>query len=96
MYEITSQIYEKTAQRLCDLVGNRNYFSGVIEFSHEETECRMVTSLIIYHKRVEMPDDNFDVIEDIIPVWWEFHTFIDGEERINDFDFSLLKEQIIR
>ena len=95
MYEISSQIYEKTAQKLCDLVGGNGYFSGTLEFAHEDIECRMVASLIIYRKRVEMPEGLFDVIDDIVPVWWEFHTVIDGEERINDFDFSLLKEYML-
>ena len=95
MYEISSQIYEKTAQKLCDLVGGNGYFSGTLEFAHEDIECRMVASLIIYRKRVEMPEGLFDVIDDIVPVWWEFHTVIDGEERSNDFDFSLLKEYML-
>lgn len=95
MYEITYPIYEKTAQKLCDLVGGDNYFSGTIEFACEDTECRMVASLIIYRKRVEMPEGVIEIIEDIVPVWWEFHTTIDGVERINDFDFSALKEFIL-
>ena len=55
----------------------------------------MVASLIIYRKRVEMPEGVIEIIEDIVPVWWEFHTTIDGVELINDFDFSALKEFIL-
>ena len=95
MHEISSQIYEKTAQKLCNLVGGNGYFSGTLEFAHEDIECRMVASLIIYRKKVEMPEGLFDVIDDIVPVWWEFHTVIDGEELINDFDFARLKEYIL-
>ena len=95
MHEISSQIYEKTAQKLCHLVGGNGYFSGTLEFAHEDIECRMVASLIIYRKKVEMPEGLFDVIDDIVPVWWEFHTVIDGEELINDFDFARLKEYIL-
>ncbi len=95
MYEISSQIYEKTAEKLCNLVGGNGYFSGTLEFSHEDIECRMLASLIIYRKRVEMPEGLFDVIDDIVPVWWEFHTVIDGEELINDFDFARLKEYML-
>lgn len=95
MYEISSQIYEKTAEKLCNLVGGNGYFSGTLEFAYEDIECRMVASLIIYRKRVEMPEGLFDVIDDIVPVWWEFHTVIDGEELINDFDFARLKEYML-
>ena len=94
MYEITSQIYEKTAQRFCDLVGRAGYFSGTIEFAHEDTECKMVATIIIYHKIVDMPEGRMEVIDDIVPVWWEFRTTVGGEELINDFDFSVLKEHI--
>ncbi|MBO5875511.1 MAG: hypothetical protein J6Q20_03190 [Alistipes sp.] len=95
MYEISSEIYKKAALRLCDQVGDGDYFSGTITFVHEEVECRMLLSIIIYHKRVEMPEGSFETIEDVVPVWWEFHTEIDGEEQINDFDFSLFKGYLL-
>ncbi len=94
MYEILPQIYEKTAQKLCDSVDGMNYFSGTIEFSHEDVECRFVVSLIIYRKNFEMPEGSIEAIEDLVPVWWEFHTTVAGVEHINDFDFSLFKEYI--
>ena len=96
MYEIPSQIYEKTAQKLCDSLGNSSYFSGTIDFTFESVECCLKASLIIYHKRIDAPDGCTELIDEIVPVWWEFHTIIDSEERINDFDFSLLKEYIIQ
>ncbi len=96
MLEISSQIYEKTAQQLCDEMGDLSYFSGTFEFVHEDTECRMVASLIIYHRQIEMPEGVQTLISDIVPVWWEFHTIIAGEEHVNDFDFALFKEYIIR
>lgn len=95
MYNISPQIYEKAAKKLCDQVGSGSYFSGTINFTHEEVECRMTLSLIIYHKRVEMPEGTLESIEDLVPVWWEFHTEIGGEEFLNDFDFATLKEYII-
>lgn len=95
MYTIPSAIYEKAAQNLCDQVGSSSYFSGSIAFTHEDVECRMVLSLIIYHKRTKMPEGRVEMIEDLVPVWWEFHTEIGGEEILNDFDFAILKEYII-
>ena len=95
MYEISSEIYEKAALKLCDEMDDNGYYSGVINFTHGDAECRMVVSLIIYHKQVEMPEGRFVQIEDIVPVWWEFHTLIDGVERINDFDFATFKEFVV-
>ena len=28
---------------------------------------------------------------DLVPVWWEFHTFSAEGEMLNDFDFSEMK-----
>ncbi len=95
MYEITPKIYEKTAQKVSDAVGNTGYFSGTIDFSYENVECRMLLSMVIYRKKVEMPEGRCNIIDDVVPVWWEFHTTVDGEELINDFDFSLFKEYIL-
>ena len=56
--------------------------------------CRMTLSAVIY--RQSQPDEGCSIcaITDIIPVWWEFHTFIDGDEVLNDFSFNELREYI--
>lgn len=30
-------------------------------------------------------------VSDLVPVWWEFHTFSAEGEMLNDFDFSEMK-----
>lgn len=95
MYEIHSQIYEKTAQKLSDAIGSERYFAGTIEFTHEDVECRMRVTVMLYHKEVDAPEGCYCVVDDIVPIWWEFHTVIDGVERLNDFDFTLLKRYIV-
>ena len=35
-----------------------------------------------------------DRIDDLVPVWWEFHTSDQAGERPNDFSFSELKEYL--
>lgn len=95
MYEIQSQIYEKTAQRLSDAMGDECFFSGSIEFTDEDVECRMLVTVMAYHRNADGADGGYKVIDDLVPIWWEFHTFIDGQECINDFDFGILKSFII-
>ena len=56
MYEITSRLYEETAERLCDAIGSGNYFTGSIEFNFEDTECRLTATVIVYRRHVELPE----------------------------------------
>lgn len=93
MYEITPQLYEETADRLCDAIGTKNYFSGSIEFGFGDVECRLTVSVIVHRRQTVMPEGTYDTISDLIPVWWEFHTSDEGE-MLNDFSFTLLKEYI--
>ncbi len=95
MYKIPSQIYEKTAQKLCDAIGSDNYFAGTLEFACEDVECRMLLTVMVYHRKADESEGGHKMIDDIVPIWWEFHTLIDGVEQINDFDFKLLKEFVI-
>jgi hypothetical protein len=30
----------------------------------------------------------------MVPVWWEFHTFVNGEEVLNNFSFNEMREYI--
>ncbi|MBP3482969.1 MAG: hypothetical protein J6K28_06230 [Alistipes sp.] len=92
MYSISSQLYEETARRLRDAIGGRSYFSGSLDFVFEDTECRLTLSAVIYTSRREMPEGAITVIDDIVPVWWEFRTSDENGEMLNDFSFSALKE----
>lgn len=35
-------------------------------------------------------------IVDLVPVWWEFHTWNGAEEVLNDFSFSRMNERLCR
>ncbi|MFR9128907.1 MAG: hypothetical protein ACLVJK_02600 [Alistipes putredinis] len=41
-----------------------------------------------------LPEGDADRIDDLVPVWWEFHTSDQAGERPNDFSFSELKEYL--
>lgn len=95
MFTISSQLYQEIASRLRDAVGRNSYFSGSLEFAFEGTDCKLTASLVIYRKNVGMPDCPNDVIDDVVPVWWEFATMRDGESVLNDFSFRDLKEFLL-
>ena len=50
-----------------------------------------MASVIVYRRVERLPEGDRDVIADLVPVWWEFHTADDGGEVLNDFSFSELR-----
>ncbi len=101
MYLVTSAIYEDMANLLLEEIGNTSYFSGFVESSFiddqgREVEYRLVASLIVSRSEYSAPEGDAEVISKIVPVWVEFHTFVEMEEKINDFDIEELKSCICR
>ena len=73
-------------------MGPRGYFSGSLRFVFEGTECCLRVSAIVCRREVVLPEGPQSVVSDLVPVWWEFHTAVDGRERLNDFSFAALRE----
>ncbi len=94
MYLISSELYREVARRFCDVIGEEKFFSGSIEFEFGDAECRLTTTVMVYHTICSAPDGNTRQISDLIPIWWEFHTTTLDGERLNDFSFSELKSYI--
>ncbi|WP_418983615.1 hypothetical protein [Alistipes sp.] len=91
MYSVSPELYREAAARLAEAVGGSNYFSGTVRFPFGDTECRLTGSVIVYRKRESLPEGDGERIADLVPVWWEFHTSIEGREVLNDFSFSQLR-----
>ena len=94
MYTISSKLYHHLASHLVELVGQRGYYSGSFEFEFDGVWCEMTLSAVVYHQ--SQPDEGYNscAVTDMIPVWWEFHTFVDGDEVLNDMSFNELREYI--
>lgn len=92
MYSVSSELVGRVAALLWESIGESSYFSGVVELEHEGVECRLVTSVMVCHRDISLPEGEVRVISDLIPVWWEFHTVGENGELVNDFDFSDLRE----
>jgi len=53
-------------------------------------------SAVVYRYQESFPEGRIvDIIDNIVPVWWEFHTVTDEGEVINDFDFAEFKEYLL-
>ena len=92
-YPVTPRLYQETLNRLTEAIGAANYYSGAIAFDFEGIACRLVTSVIVYRRTERLPEGDFSVVTDLVPVWWEFHTESDeeGELLLNDFSFDELR-----
>lgn len=95
MYEISTELYQKCAEKLLVLISDKEYFSGSFELSWHGIKCRMILSIIIYRSKTNAAENATSDIERIVPVWWEFHTYnMDEVEIINDFYFNDLNDLI--
>ncbi|MBR2429413.1 MAG: hypothetical protein IKB15_05480 [Alistipes sp.] len=85
-------IYREVGNRLMAAIGGKEYFSGSIDLTHGDVECRLTCTLFI--RRDQQPTEGrcFRPVTALIPVWWEFSTSVGGEERMNDFSFRELTE----
>lgn len=95
MYSLTPEMYQDLASAVLQSLSNINYFNGSVSAFDGDTECRLMATLIIYRRRVGILSGETDSVTDIVPVWWECHTSIDGAEIENDFDFALFRDVAI-
>lgn len=95
MFTISDRLYAEIAEKLLEAIGRRSYFSGSVTLCDGDTECKLLTSLVIIRTTAEMPEGECDRIEEIIPVWWELSTAVDGVEILNDFSFGDLKNFLL-
>ncbi len=94
MYDVLPELYREVADQIFNRVGGRDYYSGTFDFDFCNVACRMVLSVVVYRRRESYPEGVVSAISDMVPVWWEFHTFVDGVEVLNNFSFNELREYI--
>lgn len=93
MYTISSEIYDCVAALLVDAISDKGFFSGSVATCCGEVYMRLTATLVVY--RNASTEEHRGGIDDIVPVWWEFHTLCGGEEMLNDFSFAELREHIV-
>lgn len=95
MYKISSALYSEVADRLRGYADGKGYYSGSFEFDFEQVRCLMRLSGVVYHNIETIVENCTHDRIDIVPVWWEFHTFDEeGNELLNEFSFNLLREYL--
>lgn len=94
MYKISTYHYLKIADKLIAAIGSKEFFSGSVRLALDDTECTLICTLIVEHDQRPTEGQCFNAISALIPVWWEFHTIVDGQEQLNDFSFKEFTEAI--
>lgn len=94
MLNIEPRTYRLVAERLHDAIGSSDFYSGTIAVSDAEFDYQLRVTVIVYRHGGD-PDSSRRPITDLVPVWWEFHSFDPDGERLNDFDFALLRAEMI-
>ena len=93
-YRVSPELYLRVASELLAKIGESAYFSGSVSLDDQDVTCRLTGSYIVYRQPVLLPEGAVCRVADIVPVWWEFHTFADQGEIDNDFSFRELRPLI--
>ena len=82
--------YALVAEELTREIEGKEFLSATITTLHSNFEAELILTLIIYRTRE-------GEVSDVVPVWWEMHTYDleSGEEFPNDFSFGNLREVLI-
>ncbi|MFI3331906.1 MAG: hypothetical protein SNI51_00135 [Rikenellaceae bacterium] len=96
MLTINPTLYERLAELLVEEIDGRSYYSDIILFEDSEADYTFSATLMVYYSMQHAIDGSVAEISNILPIWWEFHSFTEDGERLNDFDFNLLKQIVCR
>lgn len=93
-YEIPNYVYEALANKILNSIKG-TYFNTKVEVVDEDVEIVFSVSAFIYTKREIAEDYDIEKITDIVPVWWECHTYLHNKEIINNVSFNVLKNFLL-
>ena len=80
MYEITNDLYEEVYDVIRETICGTNHYSGTIcALFPDGVEWALSMSVVM-------------IGSELIEIWWDFQTTLDGDVLMNDFSFSKIKE----
>lgn len=88
MIEFLPDDYEIVAEVVAMAVGEKSFVADTIQTAHEGFDAELTITLVVYRN----PEDG--TLRDLVPVWWEMHTTLEGTktEVLNDFSFGTIRE----
>ncbi len=92
MIIISTETYAAIAHRLLEMLGDgASFFNGRVVCDTPQGYAALIATLIVYRQSETERGDRSGMIENIVPVWWEFRLSVDGTDAANDFSWSELK-----
>lgn len=87
--EFSNADYAQVRACLLEAIDGSDFFSATVTSEHPAFESELVATIIVYR-------NSEGEIYDLVPVWWEMHTYDPdtGEELLNDFSFRTLRDEI--
>lgn len=96
MIEISKENYQGIARTAAAAIAAGEFFSGTVEYVCPEFSSELTATLLVYRREEQMPEGLFDMVHDIVPVWWEFSTVAsDGSKVVNGFSFAEFRSHFI-
>lgn len=92
---LEARIYEALAQELIEQIGARDYITTTVEVEDGDRFFRLTLTAVLYRRTECRPEGTARPITDVVPIWWELHSFVGDEEVLNDATFERIKEYII-
>lgn len=87
MITVNEQMYDEIASLLRNKIGGNNFFNGTIEYDTDEFYSGLTCTLIICR-------DSEERMLSVLPVWWEYHLYLNDGENQNDFDWNKFSEYL--
>ncbi len=88
--ELTEKTYQQIAECIKDAISeakNNGPICMDIDNPKDGVDWRFIGRIFVYYTDPE--PDGYTEIEEIIPLWWELHTYDEnGDEIINDASFD--------
>lgn len=94
-YEVENSVYEALAQRIFDKLSG-NYLNTVIELVDGDVEITFKITAVAYYRKNGDVSGDWEELTDLVPIWWECHTYLYGNEIINNVSFNVLKDFILK
>lgn len=94
---IPEAVYRKLGRQIRDDIGGTESYYGEAEYDNGTFYGKLIVNLRCYYEQIIAPDGRWEELDDVVPLWWEFHTFYidEDEEQPNDFQFGHLKKYLI-
>ena len=97
VFHIEPEIYEQLSYEILERIEGRDYIKDVkVEIEKDDVFYELKLTALVYRRKYSAPDYEGSYVSDVVPVWWELHTFKgeSAEECLNDGKFDEIRKLI--